>query len=48
MRRYLTEAVETQLAQQLLQKTIAAGDQVLLSANEHMFSLTKETTTVHS
>ena len=48
MRRYLTEAVETQLAQQLLQKTIAAGDQVLLSANEHTFSLTKETTTVHS
>lgn len=47
-RRYLTEAVETQLAQQLLQKTIAAGDQVLLSANEHTFSLTKETTTVHS
>ena len=27
---------------------IAAGDQVLLSANEHTFSLTKETTTVHS
>ena len=48
MRRYLTEAVETHLAQQLLQKTIAAGDQVLLSANEHTFSLTKETTTVHS
>lgn len=48
MRRYLTEQVETPLAQRLLQQTIAAGDQVLLSAKENMFLLTKENTAVHS
>ncbi|MDO4155417.1 MAG: ATP-dependent Clp protease ATP-binding subunit [Oscillospiraceae bacterium] len=48
MRRYLTEQVETPLAQRLLQQTITAGDQVLLSVKENVFLFKKENTAVHS
>ncbi len=49
MRRYLTEQVETPLAQQLLQERIGAGDQILLSVQQKQFCFTKEkTTAVHS
>lgn len=48
MRHYLTEQVETPLAQQLLQQLIQAGDTVCLSAKADAFLIAAENTAVHS